>query len=295
MEKKKLIANLQLVLASAIWGLAFVAQRVGMGSVGPLTFGAARYVLGTLTLYIVLRTMRARGHAMPVSRGSIRAGILCGIFLFMGTTMQQAGLVYTTASKAGFITTLYIVLVPLLGGLFLRRRIGAKVWAGVVLSTIGLYLLSFSGSIQQINIGDVLVFIGAFMWAGHIFTIDHFVHRFEPLVLSMIQFFFTAVVSTIGAILFENISLAAILQAGIPILYSGIFSAGIGFTLQMMGQRHTEPTIASMIMSLEAVFGVLGGYLLLREILTGRELIGCVLIFIAIIFAQLPSRHRRLS
>lgn len=295
MDKKKLFANGQLMLASAIWGLAFVAQRVGMGSVGPFMFGAARYMLGALTLYLLIRVMRLRGQDIPITKGAIKGGLTCGVFLLLGSTLQQSGLVYTTASKAGFITALYIVLVPVLAGVIFRQKIRLRVWVGVALATLGLYLVSFSGALEDINIGDVMMFIGAFLWAGHIFAIDHFVKKYEPLVLSMVQFTFASIASAVLTLLFETVEFQGVLDAAVPILYTGIFSAGIGFTLQMMGQRHTDPTITSMILSLEAVFGAVGGYLLLNEIMTARELTGFALIFIAIILAQLPAKQKELQ
>lgn len=295
MDKKKLLANGQLILASAIWGLAFVAQRVGMGSVGPFMFGAARYMLGALTLYLLIRVMRLRGQDIPITKGAIKGGLTCGVFLLLGSTLQQSGLVYTTASKAGFITALYIVLVPVLAGVIFRKKIRLRVWVGVALATLGLYLVSFSGTLEDINIGDVMMFIGAFLWAGHIFAIDHFVKKYEPLVLSMVQFTFASIASAVLTLMFETVELQGVLEVAVPILYTGIFSAGIGFTLQMMGQRHTDPTITSMILSLEAVFGAVGGYLLLNEIMTARELTGFALIFIAIILAQLPAKQKELQ
>jgi len=295
MDKKKLFANGQLILASAIWGLAFVAQRVGMGSVGPFMFGAARYMLGALTLYLLIRVMRLRGQDIPITKGAIKGGLTCGVFLLLGSTLQQSGLVYTTASKAGFITALYIVLVPVLAGVIFRKKIRLRVWVGVALATLGLYLVSFSGTLEDINIGDVMMFIGAFLWAGHIFAIDHFVKKYEPLVLSMVQFTFASIASAVLTLMFETVELQGVLEVAVPILYTGIFSAGIGFTLQMMGQRHTDPTITSMILSLEAVFGAVGGYLLLNEIMTARELTGFALIFIAIILAQLPAKQKELQ
>ncbi|HHX04473.1 MAG TPA: DMT family transporter [Tissierellia bacterium] len=295
MDKKKLFANGQLMLASAIWGLAFVAQRVGMGSVGPFMFGAARYMLGALTLYLLIRVMRLRGQDIPITKGAIKGGLTCGVFLLLGSTLQQSGLVYTTASKAGFITALYIVLVPVLAGVIFRKKIRLRVWVGVALATLGLYLVSFSGTLEDINIGDVMMFIGAFLWAGHIFAIDHFVKKYEPLVLSMVQFTFASIASAVLTLMFETVELQGVLEVAVPILYTGIFSAGIGFTLQMMGQRHTDPTITSMILSLEAVFGAVGGYLLLNEIMTARELTGFALIFIAIILAQLPAKQKELQ
>lgn len=295
MDKKKLFANGQLMLASAIWGFAFVAQRVGMGSVGPFMFGATRYLLGALTLYLLIRFMRLRGQDIPITKGAVKGGVICGVFLLLGSTLQQHGLVYTTASKAGFITALYIVLVPVLAGVIFGKKIRLRVWAGVALATLGLYLVSFSGAIEDINIGDVMVFIGAFLWAGHIFAIDHFVKKYEPLALSMVQFTFASIASAVLTLLFETVEFQGILDAAVPILYAGIFSAGMGFTLQMMGQRHTDPTIASMILSLEAVFGAVGGYLLLNEIMTARELTGFALIFIAIILAQLPAKQKELQ
>ena len=310
MKKEKIVANMLLLLTSIIWGSAFVAQRVGMDYVGPLTFGAIRFALAALVLLPVihfinkserkkLRTKFDNGILedkelkQEKRKILIKAGIICGLILFCGSTLQQFGLVFTTAGKAGFITALYIVLVPIFS-LVLRKHPGLKSWVGVIIGAIGLYLLCINESFE-IAPGDLIVLIGAGFWATHLLVIDYFLTKINDAVkLSCIQFSICALLCFIGAIVFEfdEISLNSIYQAAVPILYAGVLSGGVGFTLQIFNQKHTSPTVASLLLSMEAVFGAVFGFLLLNEIMTTRELMGCVLMFIAIIISQLPDRKK---
>ncbi|MDD3199649.1 MAG: DMT family transporter [Eubacteriales bacterium] len=312
MNKEKLVGNLLLLLTAIIWGLGFVAQRVGMDYVGPLTFGAARFMLAALVLIPVIHLMEKRdnqnqqseqveytakksGTLLPEDiderKTLIKAGIICGIVLFCGSTFQQFGLVFTTAGKAAFITALYIILVPIFS-LFLRRSPGIKCWVGAAIGAAGLYFLCITESFT-IAPGDLIVLIGAGFWAVHLLVIDHFMRRkVDAVKLSFMQFSVCAFFSTIGALIFEEISINAILQCAIPILYAGALSGGVGFTLQVIAQKHTNPTVASLLLSMEAVFGAIFGFLLLKEIMTSRELVGCILMFSAIIISQLPDKRR---
>lgn len=303
MEKNKLAGNFFLLMTALVWGLAFVAQRVGMDYVGPLTFTALRFWLGAAVLLPVLYFMDKKSiswkSASPgddednavKNKTLIKAGVICGTILFVASILQQYGLVFTTAGKTGFITALYIILVPIFG-LALKHKPGIMSWIGVVLGTIGLYYLTITETFT-IARGDFVVLIGAFFWAGHVLFIDHFNPYVDPIKLSITQFVVCAFLATIGMFLFETPSLQAIISGVVPLLYAGILSCGGGFTFQILGQRHTSPTVASLILSLEAVFGAVFGFLLLHEIMSPRELAGCMLLFSAVIISQLPQRKAR--
>lgn len=320
MDRKQLKGNVLLFTASAIWGIAFVAQRVGMELVGPLTFNGVRFLIAALVLIPIvhflekpsekaLHESEKKEHAaerkesaaednIPVPDGAKRrkrtlmtASMACGCMLFLGASFQQFGLVSTSAGKTAFITALYIVLVPIFS-VVLKHRPGLKCWIGVALGTVGLYFLCITSSFT-IAPGDLIVLIGAGFWAAHILVIDHFLPKLSsPVRLSMYQFTVVAVLSLIGALIFEDISISAIIDCAIPILYAGALSGGIGFTFQILGQKYTNPTVASLILSLEAVFGAVFGFLLLNEIMSPRELTGCILMFCGVITSQLPDRKR---
>ncbi|MDR2089159.1 MAG: DMT family transporter [Clostridiales Family XIII bacterium] len=299
-----------LMLAAMIWGFAFVAQRSGMEHVGPFFFNGVRTVLGALTLVAVLLARggakrgvgavaapetegRADGFWNDERKALLKGGFLCGLVLFAGSNFQQIGLVFTTASKAGFITTLYIVLVPIFG-IFLKHRTRWNAWAGVVLAAAGLYCLCITERFS-IAPGDLIVLLGAGFWAVHIFVIDRFVRHTGAIRLSCVQFAVCGALSLAvmpfadphfaTASAFGLESVRAVLPA---ILYTGVLSSGAGFTLQAVGQKYAKPTAASIILSTEAIFGVVGGFLLLGERFTGREVLGCILMFAAVILAQLP-------
>ena len=308
MERKQLKGNLLLLTTAAIWGSAFVAQRMGMDYVGPLTFSWTRFLLATLVLIPVVHYLdrssekeeqnkaeakkeRTHEERMGERKVFLKASLVCGCVLCTATIFQQVGLVSTSAGKTGFITALYIVLVPIFS-VVLGHRPGRKCWIGVALGTIGLYFLSISSSFT-IAPGDLIVLIGAGFWATHILVIDHFLPKISnPIKLSMYQFAVVTVICFIGALIFEEVSLKAILDCAIPILYAGVLSGGVGFTFQILGQRYTNPTVASLILSLESVLAAVFGFLLLREIMTPREIAGCILMFSAIIFSQLPDRKK---
>lgn len=277
-----------------------------MDYVGPLTFGWTRFVLAALVLIPVVYFMdkSAKKQAGQFEKEEItseerkqrkriliKASIVCGCVLFAASIFQQVGLVSTSAGKTGFITALYIVLVPLFS-VFLKHRPKLKSWIGVALGTIGLYFLCITSSFT-IAPGDLIVLIGAGFWATHILVIDYFLTKVsDPVRMSMYQFAVVAVISLIGAIIYEEMSLSAIIDCAIPIFYAGALSGGIGFTFQILGQKHTNPTVASLILSLEAVFAAVFGFLLLNEMMTPREIAGCLLMFSAIIISQLPDRKK---
>ena len=265
-----------------------------MDYVGPFTFNGVRFALGSLSLIPLVLVTRHKGIAVVSGGKKIGPGKLVffggitGLALFMGASLQQVGLVYTTAGKAGFITGLYVVIVPVLW--FIRgRRSGSRTWIGAVLAAFGLYLLSVSGDFT-IQYGDLLEIIGAFFWAIHILLIDHFSKRINPIVLSLIQFAFCSVLSLITASIFETIAWQGILDAGIPLLYGGLGSVGIAYTLQVVAQRKAHPAHAAIILSLESVFAAIGGWLLLNEYLSTRSKIGCALMFAGMLFSQLKKK-----
>ena len=305
----KLKQSLLLLLAATIWGIAFVAQSAGMEYVGPYTFNCIRSILGGLVLIPVILVMdRAKKRedggesprfSDPVRRKSERkvllmGGVCCGVALCLASNFQQLGIQYTTVGKAGFITACYIVIVPFLG-LFFGKKVSAFVWGAVVLSMAGLYRLCMSGGegIGGINQGDLLVLICAFLFSIHILVIDHFSPLTDGVKMSCIQFFVSGILSGIAMLLFEEPRLDDILAAALPILYAGIFSSGVGYTLQIVGQKGMNPTVASLILSLESSISVLAGWVLLGQSMSLRELSGCALMFGAIILAQIPAPQKR--
>lgn len=293
MMSKQFKANCILILTAMIWGAAFVAQSVGMDYVGPFTFLMARSLLGGLVLLPVLAWMNRRKSAAdkaPASRRDyLLAGFLCGTALFAGSAFQQLGLLYTSAGKSGFITALYVVLVPVCS-LFLGKRVGLNMWISVVIAAVSLYLLCINESFT-IGPGELLTLICALCFTGHIMVIDHFSSRVDGVKLSCIQFFVCATWAAIFMVFRETPSLSAIARCWLPLGYAGILSGGVAYTLQIIGQRNTRPTVASLLMSLESVFAVLFGALLLHERLSPKEYLGCVLMFGAVILAQLPQKQ----
>lgn len=300
MNKNKILGNVLLILTAFIWGTAFAAQRAGMDYVGPFTFMAARYFLALISLGLISIIYKLQNnkkdvnektdHTSSKNKKLILGGIVMGSFLFLGSAFQQVGIQYTSVGKAGFITSLYIVLIPLFG-IFTHKKIRLVIWFGVLLAVVGLYLLTIKENLS-IGYGDLIVLLGSFVWAGHILSIDYFSKKVDPVYISFFQFSFCFLLSVIAMFIVEKPDFQNIIKGWFPIFYAGVISAGIGFTLQIIGQKNTEPTIASLIMSLESVFGALAGYYLLNEVLTVKELIGCVLLFGAIIIAQLPEKKR---
>ena len=280
--KEMIKADGLLLLVAVIWGFAFVAQRSGMEVIGPFAFSAARFALGALSLVPLLLLQRsagspegapARAPAAPQAACSGRS--LAGMVLFVAASLQQIGLVYTTAGNAGFITCLYVVLVPLVG-FFLGRSTGLRIWIGAVLALVGLYILSI-GAGFTLAPGDLLELIGAFFWAGHILVIAHIGTRIDTLELSIGQFATCSLLSLIAALLREPHAFAGLVPALIPILYGGLLSVGVAYTLQIVAQRTAHPAHASIILSMEALFAAIGGVLLLHELLSLRLVLGGVL------------------
>ncbi len=283
-------AELLLLLTALIWGFAFVAQRVGMEYIGPYLFNAARFALGCLPLIpFVMRNTSGplTAHLLRAAPGSL----LAGLFLFIGSSFQQVGLVYTTAGKAGFITGLYVILVPILG-LLLKQRIGLRSWIGALTATVGLYLLSFKPPFS-IAYGDALVLISALFWAGHVLIIGHLSRRIDWAALAFLQFLTCSLLSTGIALFTEPIALQPLTDAALPILYAGVLSVGVAYTLQVVAQRKAPASHAAIILSLETVFAAFGGWLLLDETMRLRGLAGCGLMLVGMLVSQLrDTRHK---
>ncbi len=295
MNRKALRGSLLLLLGAVIWGAAFAAQRAGMDHVGPFTFSGVRMLLAGIVM--IPASMLSRRKAGPVTvevqKKQRRGGLICGLLLFFATSLQQIGLVYTSAGKAGFITALYVVLVPVAGWVFLRKQPGKMIWAGVGLAVIALYLLCVPAEGFQIEKGDALLLGCAVCFTGQILCVDHYAPQVDGLTLARDEFLITGALSMIIAVFSEEIRMDGILEAAFPIIYSGIFSGAVGYSLQIIGQRDVNPTVASLIMCLESVFAVLTGAILLGERMTGREIAGCVLMFCAVILAQLSAVFKR--
>lgn len=284
-------SNLLLLLAAAIWGFAFVAQRVGMEYVGPFTFNGVRFALGSLSLVPLILFYNKNHQDKDNADGKLKyvagVGLLAGAVLFMGASLQQIGMVDTTAGKAAFITCLYIVLVPL-AGIFLKRYISLSTWMGSIIAVVGLYLLCVKDSFF-ISYGEVLELVGAFFWTIHILVIDHFSRKVDVLKLSFFQFVTCSALSLIAAFFMETTNLDALGQALIPILYGGICSVGIAYTLQVVGQKNAQPSHAAIILSMETVFAAIGGWLILNEKLGFQETLGCVIMLAGMLLSQLQN------
>ncbi|NLM06248.1 MAG: DMT family transporter [Tissierellia bacterium] len=291
MDKKKLTSNILLLITSIIWGAAFVAQRKGMDSNGPFTFITSRYVLSAIFIYFFRMIYLNKNPELKIRKASkkttMMAMISCGMIMFIATTLQQAGMLYTTAGKAAFITCLYIVLIPIIS-VFIGKRITIIAWIAVILGTIGLALLTLKENLTM-GKGDLLVFIGAFFWASHILAVDHFLSKgVEAMDISFGQLVTVALCSAVAMFALETPTLSGIYDALPSILFAGIMSGGLGYTFQVLAQKNTEPVVASLIMSLESVFGAITGYLFLKEIMTTREILGCIIAFVAVIISQIP-------
>ena len=277
-------ADALLLLTAVIWGFAFVAQRVGMDHLGPFAFNSARFTLGCISLLPLLGWFpdRQRSGLRPLLLGSLVAGLM----LYAGSSLQQIGLVYTTAGNAGFITGLYIVLVPLIA-LFWGQRTHRSTWFGASLALVGLFLLSVTEEFTLAR-GDLLEFVGAFFWAGHVLAIGRLCRHLDPLRLALGQFLVCAGLSFASALLWESFDIQAVQSAWLPIAYAGFLSVGIAYTLQVVAQRQAPAAHAAIILSLEAVFAALGGWLMLDEVLGIRGAVGCGLMLSAMLVSQLP-------
>jgi drug/metabolite transporter (DMT)-like permease len=300
MKQNSLLGEAMLLLSAFIWGIAFTAQRVGGDITGSFTFNAVRMLIGGVTLLPVIYLLRNKSGQnkqentekkwLKNNKKLILGGILCGTILFVACNLQQIGLSYSTASKAGFITALYIIIVPVLGILF-KKRPGITLWISILIALCGMYLLCITDSFK-IAPGDILLILSALSFSLHILAIDHFSPLVDGVKLSCLQFFVCGLFSSIAMFAVETPKVFSILHAWIPLLYTGVLSCGVAYTFQILGQKRVNPVIASLIMSMESVFSALGGWLLLGESLTLRELSGCVLLFTAIILAQIPGKTK---
>lgn len=275
-----------LIGTAFLWGMAFVAQSLGADHVGPFTFLALRNWLGILVLMpLMMHTYTRSKLDTSQKKQVIAGGVICGLFLFLGSLFQQMGIAYTTTAKSGFITALYMILVPILST-FAGKKPSKQIWLSVIIGVVGLYLLCIHGTIASVNIGDVLTLICSFMFALQILAVNRFVKDCHPVLLSGIQFLTCAIIASI-CMRTETVLLSNIRLVLWPILYAGIFSTGIAYTLQIVGQRALNPAIASLVMCLESVFSALGGWLILGQGLSNIELTGCSLMFMAILFSQI--------
>ena len=292
----KIKNGIMLVLTAFIWGTAFVAQSVGMDYLGPFTFNGVRSLIGGAALLPCIWLFQKGNGKDPEKRSGgarkdlIAGGIACGFLLFAASSLQQIGIQYTTAGKAGFITAFYIVIVPVLG-IFLHKKIGWKVWGAVTIALAGLYFLCITEKVAM-GKGDILIFLCALVFSIHILVIDYFSPKVDGVKMSCIQFFVCGIVSLPPMFFTETPKIGAIVEGWAPLLYAGVLSCGVAYTLQIIGQKNVNPAVASLILSLESCFSVLAGWMVLGEKLSMRESVGCVLMFGAIILAQLPDRKK---
>lgn len=298
MKKKQNLGIVILLLASLIWGCAFVAQRTGMEYVGPFTFLSMRSILGVIALLPVILVLDGikkknatyKKNTPKDTKNLIIGGICCGIALTVASALQQIGMQYSDAGKGGFITALYILLVPILG-LFLKRKVRPIIWLCVIMAAFGLYLLCVTDSFK-FEKGDIYLLLCALVFSVHIMVVDHFSPKTDGVKLSCIQFFTVFVLSGIVMLIKETPTTENIMSAWLPIAYAGVMSSGVAYTLQIIGQKHTEPTIASLMMSFESAFAVLAGIIILGEQLSPRSWLGCGIMFLAIILSLLPEKKK---
>ena len=296
---KKYSGNLMLLLCAMIWGTAFVAQSVGMDYVGPFTFQSVRYLIGALVLVpvIALRSRVKRKNPEPWPAAGdrktplLRGGVLCGIALWAASCLQQVGIQYTTVGNAGFLTAMYIVIVPILG-LFLGKRIEKKAVVCVALAVLGLYLISIKSGFSMSR-GDAMMCLCALLFAVQILLVDHYAPQVDGVKLACIQFLVAGLMAAVPMVLAERPSPGAVADAALPILYTGVLSCGVAYTLQIIGQQRAEPVVATLLMSLESVFSMAGGIILLHQVPTLREACGCLLMLLVVVLLQLPVPARK--
>ncbi len=284
-------AIIMLWITAAIWGFAFVAQRAGMEYIGPFTFNGIRFLLGSISLLPLLFWIKFKSKSPTAKKRNIlKGGLIAGLVLFVAASLQQAGMVYTTAGKAGFITGFYVILVPLIG-VFIGQHITKLLWMGTLIALAGLYLLTISGTFVLQN-GDLLILLSAFFWAIHVQLINKLVDTHAALPLSALQFAICGILSLAAGFIFETVSTETIFQAAWPLLYGGLMSVGIAYTLQVVAQQYVHPAYATIILSFETVFAVIGGWLLLNEMLSLQNLAGCLLMLTGIVIVQVWGSKR---
>lgn len=303
MTKRKILSNIALIVAAIVWGVAFVSQEQAAKHIGTFTVTALRSIVASVAL-VPLILITSKINSRPVFEKTkadrkllVKAGVMCGVLLCVASNIQQFGIsVYpqdvNISARSGFITALYVVLVPLCG-LFFRKKVGLNVWLSVVVATVGLYLLCGTQGLSGIYWGDIIVLLCALSFSLQILCVDHFIDKVDPVKLATIQFFTCGMLSLVFMLIVEKPSVESIMLAIKPILYLGLVSSGVGYTLQIIGQKYSDnPTVASILMSLESVFAALGGYLILHKSLSGVEIVGCVVMFAAIVLAQLDFKKK---
>lgn len=297
--KKQRLANMALLLAAFIWGTAFVAQSVGMDYVGPFTFLWVRSFVGALALLPVILVRSISEKKIGVKEGNlpnnrktlIMGGLWCGLALCIASNLQQVGIQYTSVGNAGFITSMYMLIVPVFS-IFLGKKVKKKIWCCIVVAAIGMYLLSISEEFS-VSKGDIIMAGCAVFYALQIMIVDYYAPKTDGVKLSCLQFVVTGIITMFMALVFEEPNLQNILKAAVPILYAGVFSSGVAFTLQIVAQKYAEPTIATLFMSMESVFSMLGGIVVLNQIPTKREALGCLLVFMAVLASQIDINIRK--
>lgn len=294
MNKLQIRNSLLLFVAAFIWGTAFVAQSVGMEHIEPFTFSALRSLIGSAFLAPCIFLLgkfkeKKEDRAKEDKRELFKGGVVCGLVIFTAANLQQTAMLYASVGKSGFLTALYIVIVPIIGAAF-GKKPGKKLCAAVLLAVAGLYLLCMKSGSFKLDFGDILLLLSAFAFSVHILVIDHYTRKADGVKLSCIQFLVCGILSSVVMLLFEHPSVSAVREALMPLLYVGILSSGVAYTLQIVGQKGMNPVVASLIMSLESVISAIAGWAVLGQILSEREISGCVVMFLAIILAQLPEK-----
>ena len=299
-KKSSYRGNLMIIVATLIWGAGMSAQSAGMTYVSPLTFNAARFFIGG-TIALALFFLRCPRIALgkndrpnTISKSTVTAGIICGTVLCLAINLQQFGLLFTTVANASFITSLYVIIVPIVCLVAFKTKVSIFVWIGVAMAMIGIYFLSLSDGLD-INLGDLLVFFCAITFSAQILLISHFSPKHNVFALACVQFYTVFVLSFILAFIFEAPAVAPLLAAGPYVLYTGVLSSGVAYILQMKAQKTTAPTVAAVLFSFEGVVATFTGWLILNQLLTPRQLLGCALIFIAILVAQVPLKSKMKS
>ena len=296
--KQQIKSSLILLLTATIWGVAFVAQSVGMEYIGPFTFNAIRCVLGGLVLIPVLLVLKkkketgAENQEKEDKKTLWTGGIACGVILCIASNLQQFGIMEASVGKSGFFTALYIVMIPVIG-IFIGKRPGIKLWFCVALAVVGMYLLCMKDGSFTIERADIMLLLCALAFSFHILVVDYFSPKVGGVKMSCIQFFVCGVLSAVGMLFTETPDISNIQAAWLPLLYAGLLSCGVGYTLQIVGQKGINPVIASLIMSLESVISALAGWVILGQVLSPKEILGCVLMFVAIIITQIPIGNKK--